>query len=119
MTPTKTNILNRTGLTEHQYTDLIFKTKLLLFSELAPTAQHLQLWLINQPINKWFMCEIDKFNDEFIKDTIPFIPLDEKDVEKHYRRDINRIARNYPSALMDNVKFKKQEDFLYWNFSTN
>lgn len=115
MTPTKTNILNRTGLSNEQYEDIVFDTYKICLEAKAKTPQHLQLLLINQPINKWFMCEIDKFNDEFIKDTIPFIPLDKKEVAKHYRSYIRRIAQNYPSALIDRVKPKNKELILISN----
>lgn len=115
MTPTKTNILNRTGLSNEQYEKIVFNTYLMCLSEISRTPQHLQLLLINQPINKWFLTEVSKFNEEFYNDTIPFIPLDKKEVTKHYRSYIKRIAQNYPSALIDKVKPNNDELILLSN----
>lgn len=119
MTPTKAKILNRTGLNEEQYEKIVFNTFLMCLSEISRTPQHLQLLLINQPISKWFLTEVSKFNEEFYNDTIPFIPLDKKHVETHYRRAIRRIARHYPSALIDRVKVNNNANFLFGNFAQN
>lgn len=115
MTPTKTNILNRTGLKEEQYENIVFKTYLMCMSEIARTPQHLQLLLINRPINKWFLTEVEKLNKEFIEVTIPYLPLNKEHVAKSYKNYIKRIPQNYPSALVDAVKIKQEELILLSN----
>ena len=100
-------ILKQTGLTVKQYEGECFNVYLKLLSELSNTENHLQLLIINQPINKWFLMEVKKVNEKFIADTVLY-PTSEKEVVlETYRSYLNGIGRNYPSALLKQVKVKK------------
>ncbi len=106
------NIQQRTGLSKDEYENVVFSTYLMCLSEIARTPQHLQLLLINRPINNWFLKEVAKLNKDFMINTIPFIKLEKKYVKKHYKSIIKRIAQNYPSALIDAVKIINKESLL-------
>ena len=106
------HIQHRTGMTKGEYENTVFTTYFMCLSEVSTTTQHLQVLLINKPINRWFLTELEKFNKEFIKEIIPFIALDKNLVKKHYKKRIKRVAQNYPSALIDAVKIIKNEPLL-------
>ncbi|CAA0247869.1 conserved hypothetical protein [Tenacibaculum maritimum] len=97
-------VIQFTGMHSEEYERVVFKTYLMCMHEVSKTPQHLQMLLVNRPINKWFLRQVEKLNQEFIKDNISFKGLKKIYLAAQYKKAIVKIKRNYPSALVDQVK---------------
>ena len=104
-------IQNYTGYSKDEYEMLLLSTLMMCLSEVSNTPQHLQLLLIDKSINKWFLKQVSKVNKDFILSTQPYKHLDENHLKISYSRFIKRIPRNYPKALIKNVKILNIQPF--------
>ena len=100
------SILTYTGYSEQAYEKILRETLLMCLSEISRDPQHLQLLLINKPINKWYLREVGKINDYFFKSTQSYKDLQKEDLQKSYKMYIRKIPQNYPGALIKHVKVK-------------
>ncbi len=103
MSQQNTNIQAYTGLSTKEYELILTGTLLNCLSQVAATTQALQLLLIDRSINKWFLTQVNKVNTDFIQCTQPYKHLGKEHLKISYRRFIQRIEKNYPNGLVDNI----------------
>lgn len=103
MSNNKNIIIDYLQLTSEQYNEQVFQNYWSWCTKYGKTPTHTQQLLANKSVNKWWMDEYQKLEDQFIN-AIGVLPL-KKDILQHTFYGFTvQIFTIYPKALIEAIR---------------
>ncbi|MCI2229554.1 hypothetical protein MC378_10280 [Polaribacter sp. MSW13] len=99
-------ILKITNQTQEERNNLILESFLFWGGKHTDHKQQYQIVITNRTLQKWFVANYEKLEQEFLDFVKRHPNATTKDNERLYARIVGKIYDNYPSALLDDIKRK-------------
>jgi hypothetical protein len=104
---TTTNIKNRVidylQMTSIDYDENLLKTYMSWCDKYADSPSKFQQLLANARINKWFLMEYSKMQNNFLA-SVPHLPKTTHSLNYHYNGFVLQIFTIYPKSIIDELK---------------
>lgn len=100
---TQNQIIDYLQISSLDYDQNIFRYYFSWCQTHGKTPMHVQQLLANATIDRWFMVEFTKLENDFLG-AIPFLIKSKKDLNHEYQAIVGNIFGIYPQPLIDAVK---------------